>query len=110
MDIYMAYDASEGVYEYVQKAQDRGLFGQKYVQEVKTSEQLIYHKKDSITLYSLRNFEDTLTTNEFKRSDMDIYMAYEASDGIYEYIQKAQDRGLFGPKYVQEVKRGPLNS
>ena len=45
MDIYMymAYDASEGVYEYVQKAQERGLLGQKYVQEVKTSEQLIYH-------------------------------------------------------------------
>ena len=43
MYIYMAYEASEGIYEYVQKAQDRGLFGQKYVQEVKTSEQLIYH-------------------------------------------------------------------
>ena len=69
-----------------------------------TSEQLIYHQKNSITLYSLKNFEDTLTTNKFKRSDMDIYMAYDASDGVYEYVQKAQDRGFFGQKYVQEVK------
>ena len=58
MDIYMAYDALDGVYQYVQKAQDRGFFGQKYVQEVKTSKQLIYHQKDSITLYSSKNFED----------------------------------------------------
>ena len=41
---------------------------------------------------------------------MDIYMAYELSEGFYEYVQKAQGRGLFGQKYVQEVKRGPLNS
>ena len=39
---------------------------------------------------------------------MDIYMAYKASEGVYEYVQKAQDRGLFGQKYVQEFKRGPL--
>ena len=117
MDLYMAYDASEVVYEYVQNVKDRGLFGQKYVQEVKTTEQLIaeqltteYHQKDSITLYNLKNFEDPLTRNKFKRSDMDIYMAYEASEGVYEYVQKAQDRGVFGQKYFLEVKRGPLNS
>ena len=32
---------------------------------------------------------------------MDIYMAYEASEGVYEYVSKTQDRGLFGQKYVQ---------
>ena len=74
-----------------------------------TSEQLIYHQKNSITLYSLKNFEDPLTRNKFKSSDMDIYIDFEASEGVYDYIQKAQDRGLFGEKYVQEVKRGPLN-
>ena len=52
---------------------------------------MIYHQKNSITLYSLKTFEDTLTTNKFKRSDMDIYMAYDASEGVYEYVQKAQD-------------------
>ena len=41
---------------------------------------------------------------------MDTYMAYEASEGVYEYVQKTEDRGLFGQKYVQEVKGGPLNS
>ena len=41
---------------------------------------------------------------------MDIYMAYEASEGVYEYVYKAQDRGLFGQKYVQQVKIGPLYS
>ena len=43
---------------------------------------LIYHQKESITLYSLKIFEDTLTTNKFKTSVMDIYMAYEASEGV----------------------------
>ena len=31
---------------------------------------------------SLKIFEDTLTTNKFKTSVMDIYMAYEASEGV----------------------------
>ena len=41
---------------------------------------------ESITLYSLKTFEDPLTRNKFKRSDMDIYMAYKASEGVYEYV------------------------
>ena len=45
-----------------------------------TSEQLIYHQKNSITLYSLKNFEDPLTRNKFKSSDMDIYIDFEASE------------------------------
>ena len=41
---------------------------------------------------------------------MEIYKAYEATEGVYEYVYKAQERGLFGQKYVQEVKGGPLYS
>ena len=39
---------------------------------------------------------------------MDIYMAYEASEGVYEYVQKAQNRGFFGQKYDPWVKHGLL--
>ena len=41
---------------------------------------------------------------------MDIYMACVALEGVYEYVQKVQDQGLFGQKYIQYVKMGPLYS
>ena len=64
---------------------------------------MIYHQKETITLYSLNIFEDTLTRNKFKRSDINIYMAYEAS-GVNMY----RNRGLFRQKYVTLVKYGLL--
>ena len=49
-----------------------------------------------------------MTRNKFKRSDMDIYMAYVTLEGVYEYVQKGQDRELYGQKYIPWVKYGLL--
>ena len=95
---------SDRVKEYIWKGQVSSTPWQKYVQEGQKGIQLFYHQKESITLYSLKNFEDTWTRNKFKRSDMDIYMAYASLGVNQESMSIYRNGGLFGQNYVTLVK------
>jgi hypothetical protein len=69
MDLCLAEETSEGVYEYVSKYRFQGFSGKIYVQKV-IFELLMKHQKESKSMNRKFKIKDSLSRNVFIRSNM----------------------------------------